>query len=99
MESTETSPPQQGSVIRGMLICWGLNLLTIALGLVTIATLLGPILLIGGIGLAQILYVWPLYNKYKRENQPDTGKGLVIGASVTALLNTGCLGFVTFYSP
>jgi hypothetical protein len=94
MESTETLPPQQGSVIKGIFICWGLNLLTLAFGSLLFVTFIGPLLLIGGIGLVQLLYVRPLYNTYKGKNEEGTCKGLVIAASVTALLNAGCWGSV-----
>lgn len=90
MESAEISPAKQGSVIKGMFICWGLNLLTLAFGLLLFVTLVGPIVLIGGIGLVQLLYVRPLYNSYKLKNEESTCQGLVIAASITALLNVGC---------
>jgi hypothetical protein len=44
-----------------------------------------------GIGLFQLLYVIPLYIRWK-DIKPASAKGLVIGASVVALLNASCWG-------
>lgn len=97
MESTEISTPRQSNVIKGMLICWLLNFLTIVLGFVLISTLTGTVILVGGLGLVQLIYVSPLYIKFKRNNQADTAKGMIIAASVTALLNAGCCSFVHYH--
>jgi hypothetical protein len=49
----------------------------------------------GGIGLTQLLYVIPLYLLWK-DDKPASAKGLVIGASVVALLNASCWGAFFF---
>lgn len=43
------------------------------------------------IGLTQLVYVVPLYLRWK-DKQPARAKGLVIGASTVALLNASCWG-------
>lgn len=43
------------------------------------------------IGLTQVLYVVPLYLRW-RAVKPAAGKGLIIGASIVALLNASCWG-------
>jgi hypothetical protein len=98
MESPETSTPRQSNVIKGMLICWLLNFLTIVLGFLLISTLTGTVILVGGLGLVQLIYVSPLYMSLKRNSEADTAKGMLIAASLTALLNAGCWSFV-YYHP
>ena len=90
----------EGSIIWGLLMCWGLNILTILIGLLPLGTGLNgngssvsvTIVLIGGIGLFQLLYVLPLYFSFKKQGKAETGKGLIIAASITALLNATCWG-------
>lgn len=50
-----------------------------------------------GIGLTQLLYVIPLYILWK-DDKPASAKGLIIGASVVALLNASCWGAFFFIS-
>jgi hypothetical protein len=85
----------EGRIIWGLLLCWGLNLLHVGLGFLAIGdlrTLAAPIVLIGGIGLVQLIYVVPLYLNRKTNGKAATAKGLVIAASITALLNATCWG-------
>lgn len=44
-----------------------------------------------GIGIAQLVYVVPLYIRWKN-TKPASAKGLIIGASIVALLNASCWG-------
>lgn len=44
-----------------------------------------------GIGIAQLVYVVPLYIRWK-DTKPASAKGLMIGASIIALLNASCWG-------
>jgi hypothetical protein len=44
------------------------------------------------IGVVQLIYVVPLFFYFKRAGQTRTAKGLVIAASITALLNASCWG-------
>ncbi|SRR5579871_6662227 len=90
----------EGSILWGLLMCWGLNILTILIGLLPLGTGLNDnssslsvtIVLIGGIGLIQLVYVVPLYLSFKKQGKTETGKGLIIAASITALLNATCWG-------
>ena len=90
----------QGSVVYGLLICWGLNTLQIVTGFITLgagaaferAALVIVIASIGAVGLVQLVYVLPLYFQFRKKGKPDTAKGLVIAASITALLNATCWG-------
>jgi len=90
----------EGSIIRGLLICWGLNILTILIGLLPLGaalsgnsiSLIVAIVLIGGIGLFQLLYVLPIYFVLRKKGNADTIKGIIIAASITAFLNATCWG-------
>jgi hypothetical protein len=85
----------EGKIIWGLLICWGLNLLNLVLSffLGGSASNIGVLfVLVGGIGLIQLLYVIPLYISFKKSGKTDTAKGMVIAASITALLNATCWG-------
>ncbi len=87
----------EGTVIFGLVLCWGLNIATLVLSIVLggSASSLGVLfVLIGGIGVIQLVYVIPLYICFKKDGKTDTAKGLVIAASITALLNATCWGVV-----
>lgn len=43
------------------------------------------------LGVSQLLYILPAIFLYTRSNRDDMVKGLIIGASLTLLLNTFCL--------
>ena len=94
------SNEDEGSIIWGLVICLGLNILTILIGFLAFGAGLGGnsnslsvgVVLIGGIGLFQLLYVLPLYFSFKKQGKAETGKGLIIAASITALLNATCWG-------
>jgi hypothetical protein len=82
----------QGSILKGLGICWGLNL--VQFGFSVTGLIVPPLLLLSftlaGFGLIQLAYVVPTYISFKRRGQVMTARGLVIAASVTALLNTAC---------
>ena len=48
------------------------------------------------IGVSQLLYIIPAIIIAKRRGRPGIARGLMIGASVTFLLNTACFGFALF---
>lgn len=52
--------------------------------------------LIIGIGLSQLLYVIPTVINLKRKQKWGVMKGVIIGASITALLSGGCFLWVIF---
>src|SRR5882724_7429985 len=82
---------EKGSVGLGLLLCWGLNILHIVAGwgLIFFVMPVGLVVL-GGIGLVQLAYVVPICHRYKAKGKTDFVKGMIIAASITALLNVGC---------
>lgn len=97
----DPQPHDEGSVGTGIGIVLAADivlfivLLSIASGLTDQAPFwLGEALFIAmlGIGLTQLLYVVPLYFHFRKTGQQNTAKGLVIGASIVALLNATCWG-------
>jgi hypothetical protein len=45
-----------------------------------------------GIGLAQSLWIIPLYRSKRRSGATETAKGLIVAAAITFLLNAACWG-------
>ena len=84
----------EGSIILGLLICWGLNIGEIFIGSLPLNIHSLGVAMIGGIGIIQLIYVLPLYFSFKKQGQTETGKGLIIAASITALLNATCWGLL-----
>jgi hypothetical protein len=81
----------KGNLGLGLLICWGCNILHLASTWVLIL-MVAPVgmILFGGIGIVQLAYVISLCLHFKRKGQTNVMKGLIIAASITALLNVGC---------
>ena len=46
------------------------------------------------LGVSQLLYILPAIAFYKHNKRDDYVKGLIIGASITFLLNASCLAYV-----
>lgn len=94
-KTTESASGEQGSIVAGLACCWGANVAQVILGfiLLTTSTML-PVWLIGGVGLIQLAYVIPLFRYFQRNGRTMSARGLVIAASVTALLNAACWGSV-----
>ena len=82
---------EKGHLGLGLVICWGCNILHLASSWVLIF-IVPPVgmIVFGGVGLVQLLYVVPLCLHFKKKGQPKVMKGLIIAASITALLNVGC---------
>jgi hypothetical protein len=92
---TEAPTEEQGSIFAGLAFCWAANVAQVILGFLLLATgTLLPVWLIGGVGLIQLAYVVPLYQYFKRNGRSMSARGLVIAASITALLNAACWGSV-----
>jgi hypothetical protein len=91
----EAPSEEQGSIFAGLAFCWAANVgqLIIGILLLTTGTIL-PVWLIGGVGLIQLAYVIPLYQYFKSNGRSMSARGLVIAASITALLNAACWGSV-----
>jgi hypothetical protein len=45
-----------------------------------------------GIGITQLIYVVPAVIYFRRNGKPLIAKGVIIGASITFLLNAACFG-------
>ena len=88
---TDELMQDEGSVLKGLAICWGCNILHLIAGWILILALT-PVgmVVFGGIGLVQLAYVIPFCLRFKSEGQTNVVNGFVIAASVTALLNVGC---------
>lgn len=92
----------RGHIVYGLTLCWGLNLLEVFIGFFTLSMgfggegtgIVAVYGLVGGIGLFQLLYVLPIYFVLRKENRTDTIKGVIIAASITALLNATCWGMI-----
>jgi uncharacterized membrane protein YesL len=82
---------EKGILGLGLIICWGCNILHLASSWVLVL-MVAPvgIVVFGGIGLVQLVYIIPLCLHFKRKGQTNVMKGLIIAASITALLNVGC---------
>jgi len=87
----EEETHEQGNVAKGLAICWGCNILHLIAGWILLFVLL-PVgmVVFGGIGLVQLVYIIPFYRHFKSQGQTNVVKGLIIAASITALLNVGC---------
>ena len=82
---------EKGNLGLGLVICWGCNILHLGLGwFLILAVMRVGIVVFGGIGVVQLAYVIPLCMHLRKSGQTDTVKGLIIAASITALLNVGC---------
>jgi hypothetical protein len=81
----------RGSVAAGLAICWLLNVTQLGMGwlllVADVRMLPAYYVLIGAIGLVQVGYVVPIWRLLKRKNQSRTAKGLLIAASMTAVIN------------
>jgi hypothetical protein len=88
---TDEMTEDRGNVLMGLAVCWGCNILHLVAGWVLIFFVL-PVgmIVFGGIGLVQLAYVIPFYRHFKSDGQTNIVNGLIIAASVTALLNVAC---------
>jgi hypothetical protein len=91
----------EGNIVVGMLLCWLLN--AVHLGIAAALLYRGEsrlphlFILVGAMGLLQLVYVVPIYRLLKRHGKDSTAKGLVIAAAITALLNAGGWGTLRLY--
>lgn len=51
------------------------------------------------LGISQLLYILPAIVLCKRNKRDDYVKGLIVGASITFLLNATCTGYVMLHWP
>jgi len=92
----------RGSIAAGMAICWLLNVAQLGVGwLLLVADVrMLPVyyVLIGAIGVVQVGYVVPIWRLLRRKGKPRTGKGMLLAAGVTALLNI-VIAWMIYTSP
>ncbi|MBI1762308.1 MAG: hypothetical protein HYR56_12820 [Acidobacteria bacterium] len=91
MFGEDEPPPDEWQF--GLMITFALHGLQFVLGPVT-----------GGysfffIGISQLLYILPAIVLCKSNNRDDYVKGLIIGASITFLLNATCTAYVMSHWP
>src|SRR4051794_13976959 len=85
----------KGSVSRGLGFTMLLHLLQIPIGLVlAIVPSIFSLLAVFFIGLSQCVYMIPAYIYFRKNGETETAKGLLIGASITFLLNATCTAIV-----
>ena len=81
----------RGSIVAGLAICWLLNITQLGIGwlllVADVRMLPAYYVLIGAIGLVQVAYVVPIWRLLKRRGQSRTARGLLIAASMTAVVN------------
>jgi len=81
----------RGSIAAGMAICWLLNIAQLGIGwlllVADVRMLPAYYVLIGGIGVVQVGYVVPLWRLLRRKGKPRTGKGVLLAAGITVLMN------------
>lgn len=81
----------RGSIIAGMAICWLLNVAQLGVGwlllVADVRMLPAYYVLIGAIGLVQVGYVVPLWRLLRRNGKPGTGKGVLLAAALTVVMN------------
>ena len=92
-------PEEKGSLGRGFAIGAGVNI-----GFVLLILLADKIrinldasfasgllaFLLFGIGLAQFLWLAPLYWRFRQKGKTETAKGILLTAGITLLLNGAC---------
>src|SRR6476646_5323591 len=80
-----------GSVAAGMALCWLLNVAQLGIGwlllVADVRMLPAYYVLIGAVGVVQVGYVVPIWRLLRRKGKPRTGKGVLLAAGITALLN------------
>lgn len=88
--------PYRGSLLRGFLLVLAIAVIDFAASFFLMLSIakVGYLFLLNlrFLALSQLVYVIPLYIHEKRLGHPEDVKGIVIGASVVALLNAACWG-------
>lgn len=94
--------PDRGSLFGGIALGFLANI-----GSCIASALLGTVFMSGaeplsvpffavpfGIGLAQLLWIIPLYRSRRRRGATETAKGLIVAGAITFLLNAACWGLI-----
>jgi hypothetical protein len=81
----------RGSLAAGMAICWLLNVTELCVGwlllVADVRMLPAYYVLVSAIGLVQVGYVVPIWRLLLRKSKPQTARGIMIAAGITAFLN------------
>ncbi|HWG39457.1 MAG TPA: hypothetical protein VN658_02815 [Candidatus Acidoferrales bacterium] len=92
----------RGSIAAGMAICWLLNIAQLGIGwlllVADVRMLPAYYVLIGAIGVVQVGYVVPIWHLLRRKEKPRTAKGVLLAATLTALMNV-VVFWVIFTAP
>jgi hypothetical protein len=86
--------PDNGSIGRGIGYTLLLHLFQLPMALVFSVIMAGGFLTVFFIGLSQLVYMIPFIIYFKKQGETKTSQGLIIGASITFLLNAACTGLV-----
>ena len=91
-----------GSVAAGMALCWLLNVAQLGIGwlllVADVRMLPAYYVLTGAVGVVQVGYVVPIWRLLRRKGKPRTGKGVLLAAGFTALLNL-VIAWMIYTSP
>lgn len=86
-----------------MAICWLLNVAQLGIGwlllLADVRMLPAYYVLIAAIGIVQVGYVVPIWRLLRRKGKARTGKGVLLAAGLTALMNIGIFVWMIFTAP
>lgn len=72
----------------------GINILALIVGAVTMYVGVG-IIIVAGFGLIQFAWILPMFFRYKKRQQIETAKGLLVAAGISVLLSAGCWGMLS----
>ena len=85
-----------------MALCWLLNVAQLGIGwllmVADVRMLPAYYVLTGAVCVVQVGYVVPIWRLLRRKGKPRTGKGVLLAAGFTALLNT-VIAWMIYTSP
>ncbi len=97
-----TGSDSAGPVVLGVLLTAALHAGAFALGaglmniLPSNDQLMFLIIGLGGFGLVQLVWMLPAFFLARSRGRTGLAKGMLIGMALTAVLNVGCWGMVTY---
>jgi len=85
----------KGTVARGVVLTLLLHLLQLPIAMVLyFVNPAWAFFTVIFFGVSQVVYMIPAILYFRRQGEPETAKGLIIGASVSFLLNATCTALV-----
>lgn len=93
----EVEDQSRGSIWKGLGLTLLFNVLAGAVLLFALATVLANewvVYLMMYMGLTQLIYMIPAILSCRRRGANETAKGMIIGVSITFLLNAACSGLL-----